>query len=88
VRGHIVHNLAWALYRCKKYIRSWLIYSYLADKYPDNPNILSDFGLVNYRISRYHKAIDLFAKALLIEPDNRHYQKLLRLTTKKIKNEK
>lgn len=82
VCGHIVHNLAWAFYRCKRYIKAWLIYSYLADEYPHNSDIFSDFGLVNYKIGKHDKAMDFFAKALSIEPDSRHYQRLYRVVKK------
>lgn len=80
--NHIIHNLAWALYRCKRYVRSWLIYSYLAYECPSNADVLSDFGLVNYKMGRHGKALNFFAKAMSIDPDNRHYQRLYKVARK------
>lgn len=84
VCDQIVHNFAWALYRCKRYARAWLIYSYLIEKCPDKPHVVCDFGRVNYKMGMYHKAWDYFAKALVISPDSRHYKRLYKVAYNKI----
>lgn len=81
---HIMHNFAWALYRCRKYPRAWLIYSYLVCEYPDKPHVVCDFGRVNYKMGMYRKAVDYFAKALAISPDGRHYKRLYGAAYKKV----
>lgn len=82
VCDHIMHNFAWALYRCKKYARAWLIYSYLADEFPDRYHVICDFGRVNYKMGAYDKALDYFGRALAISP-GRHYQRLYRVACNK-----
>lgn len=80
--SHIVHNLAWALYRCKRYARSWLIYSYLAYECLGNADILSDFGCVNYKMGKHGEALDFFERALSVDPNNKQYQRLYRVVKK------
>lgn len=85
VCDHITHNFAWALYRCKKYTRAWLIYKYLVNECPDKPHVICDFGRVNYKMGAYGEALEYFSKALSISP-GRHYRRLYRVAYKKIDN--
>lgn len=80
---HILHNFAWALYRSRKYMRSWLFYSYLVGECAEDPNVLCDFGRVNYKIGAYGNALEYFSKALLCNPDSRHYRRLCGMARKK-----
>lgn len=80
----IVHNLAWAYYHCKDYTKAWLIYADLISEYSDNASMHCDLGCVNYKMGGYKRALNLFEKALSIQPDNRHYRRLYQVTDKKI----
>jgi tetratricopeptide (TPR) repeat protein len=79
----ILHNLAWAYYHCKNYGEASLIYRDLTNEYPDNASMYGDFGCVYYKIHRYSNALNLFKKALSIQPNNKHYQRLYQLADKK-----
>ena len=80
----IVHNLAWAYYHCKDYIKAWLIYTDLISEYSDNASMHCDLGCVNYKMGGYKRALNLFEKALSIQPDNKHYQRLYQMADNKI----
>jgi len=80
----VIHNLAWAYFRCKVYRRAWVILCYLVHKCPDSESIQCDFGVVNYKIGAYSRAWDMFSKVLSMKPDSKYYRRLYRVAQKKV----
>ncbi len=79
----IIHNLAWAYYRCRKYKQAWDAYRVLAIEYPEDASIWSDFGCVAYKIGKYGEAVELFNEALRLLPNSRYYKRLWKAANKK-----
>ncbi|MEI8349863.1 MAG: tetratricopeptide repeat protein [Candidatus Omnitrophota bacterium] len=71
----IIHNLAWALYRCKEYQAALYLYTQLDDPYSTDGSIHFELGCVNYRIGRFQDAVLQFAEALACQPGNKFYQR-------------
>jgi len=82
--SHVLHNLAWAHYLSKEYSTSLEIYTYLADNYPEKSSVFSDSGCIRFKMGEYRMALELFDKALMLEPDNRHYIRQSDLARKKL----
>ena len=74
IERKIIHNLAWASYRCKKFKKALYLYAWLAEQYGDDSSIHFEFGCVNYRVGRYNEAMPQFDKALSIQQGNRFYR--------------
>lgn len=79
----IIHNLAWALYRCKKFKEALHLYAWLAERYDDD-SICFESGCVNYRAGRYNEAMSQFDKALSIQQGNRFYRQVRELAFRKV----
>lgn len=82
----ILHNLAWAYYRCKDYAKAMNLFVELIDdeEYSKtNASVYYDCGCVNYRAGDYKRAFKLFKIAILLCPDNRYYRWSYRIADKK-----
>lgn len=84
VERKIIHNLAWASYRCKEFRKAFYLYTLLATRLEDqndhDGSINFEFGCVNYRMRRYREALLQFKKALGYKPGNRFYRHAERLS--------
>jgi tetratricopeptide (TPR) repeat protein len=83
IKHKIIHNLAWATYRCKKYDIALALYNNLISmieiSYKYHGSIHFEAGCVNYRVGRYQDAIVQFEQALSYQPDNRFYKRGLQI---------
>jgi protein O-GlcNAc transferase len=80
----ITHNLGWAYYRAKRYLRARALLERLQKIFPDNEAVCCDLGIVNYRIGQYGRAWDQFSRVLSMKPDSKHYRRLYRVAQKKV----
>ena len=81
---HVLHNLAWAHYHCKNYGKALEMYGYLTEKFPEKPAVFGDLGCIKFKLGKYRMALDLFDKASMLEPDNRHYKRQSDLARRKL----
>lgn len=80
----ILHNLAFAYFRCKKYKQALRLYKYLLKNYPDKVSLCTDCACLYYRLSQWERALGLLDNALYEFPDNRHCRRLYKLIRNKI----
>jgi tetratricopeptide (TPR) repeat protein len=93
VRAHrgsnsqILHNLAWAYYRCKNHAKAMSSFIELIndDEYSKtNASVYYDCGCVSYRAGDYKRAFKLFEIAVSLSPANRYYRRSCQIAGKKI----
>lgn len=85
---NILHNLAWAYHRCKRYKDAWQFFNELVKRDLNIASVYSDFGCVNYKMGLYGSALSLFKKALSMYPSSKYYEKLYKITSRKVMGKK
>lgn len=75
----ILRCLGWALFKVGKCTKGLIILERVLTMMPEDPITLCDLGVCYFELKYFDKALDLFARAVEVDPKNKRAQEMIKV---------